>query len=80
MIRFRICDVRTDDVGGRLSARETEVLTLAARGLSYKEIATQLGISALTARNHLTNIYSKLDIHDRAGAALCAVRLGLVEV
>jgi DNA-binding NarL/FixJ family response regulator len=67
-------------MAGQLSARETEVLTLAARGHSYKEIASRLGISALTARNHLTNIYSKLGIHDRAGAALYALRLGLVEV
>ena len=48
--------------------------------LSYKEIATRLGISTRTARNHITNIYAKLDIHDRAAAALSAVRLGLVEV
>jgi DNA-binding NarL/FixJ family response regulator len=67
-------------MGGRLSARETEVLTLAAAGLSYKEIATQLGISSRTARNHLAHIYSKLGIHDRAQAALHAARLGLVEV
>ena len=65
---------------GPLSAREREVLALAARGLSYKEIAARLGISTRTARNHITNIYGKLDIHDRAAAALSAVRLGLVEV
>jgi DNA-binding CsgD family transcriptional regulator len=63
-----------------LSAREREVLTLAARGLSYKEIARRLGISTRTARNHITNIYGKLDVHDRSAAALSAVRLGLVEV
>ncbi|TAN32858.1 response regulator transcription factor [bacterium] len=62
----------------RLSARETEVLALAARGLTYKEIASRLGISTRTARNHITHIYGKLGIHDRAGAALSAVRLGLV--
>jgi len=67
-------------VAGRLSARETEVLTLAASGLTYKEIAMQLGISTRTARNHLAHIYTKLGIHDRAQAALHAARLGLVRV
>ena len=65
---------------GRLSARETEVLTLAASGLTHKEIATRLGISSRTARNHLATIYDKLDIHGRAQAALHAARLGLVDV
>ncbi len=63
---------------GRLSARETEVLTLAASGLTYKEIAMQLGISTRTARNHLAHIYGKLGIHDRAQATLHAARMGLV--
>ncbi len=67
-------------MAGRLSTRETEVLKLAASGLSHKEIATQLRISTRTARNHLAHIYSKLGIHDRAQAALYAARLGLVEV
>lgn len=64
----------------RLSARETEVLALAASGLSHKEIATRLGISSRTARNHLAHIYDKLGIHDRAQATLHAARLGLVQV
>ena len=53
---------------------------MTARGLTYKEIATQLGISTRTARNHLSHIYAKLGIHDRTEAALTAVRLGLVEI
>ena len=65
---------------GQLSSREVEVLTLAARGLSDKEIATSLGIATRTARNHVTNIYTKLGIHGRAAAAIHAVRMGLVEV
>lgn len=64
----------------RLSARETEVLSLAAVGLTHKEIASRLGISSRTARNHLAHIYDKLGIHDRAQAALYAARIGLVEV
>lgn len=66
-------------MSGQLSARETEVLALAASGLTHKEIANRLGISSRTARNHLAHIYDKLDIHGRAEAALHAARLGLVE-
>ncbi len=65
---------------GQLSARETEVLALAARGLTHKEIANRLGISSRTARNHLAHIYDKLDVHGRAQATLHAARLGLVEL
>jgi DNA-binding NarL/FixJ family response regulator len=67
-------------MSGRLSARESEVLALAACGLTHKEIAAKLGISSRTARNHIAHIYDKLDIHDRAQAALHAARLGLVHV
>jgi DNA-binding NarL/FixJ family response regulator len=67
-------------MSGRLSARETEVLTLAASGLTHKEIASRLGISTRTARNHLAHIYLKLEIHDRVTAALHAARLGLIQV
>ena len=67
-------------MAGRLSAREIEVLALAASGLTYKEIAMHLGISTRTARNHLAHIYSKLGIHDRAQATLHAARMGLVRV
>lgn len=63
-----------------LSARETEVLALAANGLTHKEIALRLGISSRTARNHLAHIYDKLGVHDRARATLHAARIGLVEV
>lgn len=67
-------------MAGRLSARETEVLALAATGLTHKDIAARLGISSRTARNHLAHIYDKLGIHDRAQATLHAARAGLVEV
>lgn len=64
----------------QLTAREKEVLALAAAGLTHKEIAERLGISAKTARNHLANLYEKLGIHVRTQAVAHAVRLGLVEL
>jgi DNA-binding NarL/FixJ family response regulator len=53
---------------GGLSAREMEVLMFVSKGMSNKEISTQLGISFETVRNHLRHIYEKLHVHCRAEA------------
>lgn len=63
-----------------LTAREVEILRLLAGGMNNKQIAYQLKISDKTVRNHVSNMYEKLHIYDRAQAALYAVRKGLVEV
>jgi len=55
-----------------------EVLTLVARGLSNKEIAERLVISAKTVGNHVEHIYSKIDASTRAAAGLFAMRHGLL--
>jgi DNA-binding NarL/FixJ family response regulator len=54
------------------------VLALLAQGLSNKEIAQRLYLSARTVEGHLVNIYGKLDLHSRTEAALYAVRQGWV--
>ncbi|MFI6880988.1 response regulator [Streptomyces sp. NPDC050400] len=51
-----------------LSSREREVLVLVARGTSNKEIARELFISEATVKTHLTHIYGKLGVKDRAAA------------
>jgi DNA-binding CsgD family transcriptional regulator len=61
-----------------LTAREVEVLILVARGLSNKEIADRLVISAKTVGNHVEHIYSKIDASNRAAASLFAMRHGLL--
>jgi DNA-binding NarL/FixJ family response regulator len=61
-----------------LTAREREVLSLLARGMSNKEISQQLSISEKTVKNHTTNIFSKLHVIDRTQAAIIAIRQGLV--
>lgn len=53
-----------------LSRREEEVLERLAAGLTSKEIASFLGISAETVRVHLKNIYSKIEVHTRVAAAM----------
>ena len=56
-----------------LSARQREVLELAAAGLSNREIAERLFVSLNTVKFHLRSIYSKLDVHNRVQAvhAVC---------
>ena len=66
-------------VPGPLTPRQREVLKLASSGATYKEIAHTLGVSSRTARNHLANLYQRLEVHTRAEAVMCAVRLGVVE-
>jgi HD-GYP domain-containing protein (c-di-GMP phosphodiesterase class II) len=63
---------------GGLSRREVEVLRLAARGLTTREIADQLFISPKTADHHVQHVYTKINVSTRAGAALWAMEHGLV--
>ena len=67
-------------VVSQLSAREIEVLTLVARGLSNKEIAANLNLVEGTVKVHLTNILSKLGVSDRTQAILAAVKRGIIEI
>ena len=64
----------------RLSERELEVLRLVARGLSNREIATELVISENTVKNHVRNILEKLQLHSRMEAVVYAVREKLLEI
>jgi DNA-binding NarL/FixJ family response regulator len=57
-----------------LSARETEILDLLARGFANKEIGAQLNISYLTVRVHLRRIYEKLHVRSRTEALLKYLR------
>jgi HD-GYP domain-containing protein (c-di-GMP phosphodiesterase class II) len=61
-----------------LTGREVEVLRLLARGLSNKQMAELLGISAKTAGSHVEHIYRKIDASNRAQASLFALRHGLM--
>jgi len=61
-----------------LTQRESEVLVLMAAGLTTPAIAGQLGISPETAKDHLQNVYRKLDVRDRVSAVRRAEELGLV--
>ena len=62
-----------------LTARELQVLQLAAHGRSTSEIADTLYLSAVTVKTHFQHIYKKLGRHDRAAALAQGLRLGLIE-
>ncbi|MEC0091261.1 response regulator [Paenibacillus macquariensis] len=61
-----------------LTTREREILTWVASGLTNKEIATQLGISDQTVKNHLKNILQKLHLENRVQLTRYAMEKGLV--
>jgi len=61
-----------------MSTREVEVLRRLARGMVYKQIASELGLSTSTVRTHLHNVYGKLGAMDRAQAVLIATERGWI--
>ena len=62
-----------------LTPREIQVLRHIGLGLSNKEIASSLGISVETVKEHVQNILRKVGANDRTDAAVRAVRMGLVD-
>jgi DNA-binding NarL/FixJ family response regulator len=62
-----------------LTAREREVLTLMARGLSNAELADRLHLSEATVKTHVARILSKLELRDRVQAVVVAYETGLVQ-
>lgn len=67
--------MRTD-----LTARESEVLQMLARGLTNREIGSALDISGNTVRNHVNSIIEKLEVADRTEAVAVAIQRGLIEM
>ena len=61
-------------LAGGLSQREVDVLKLAARGLTTKEIGDRLFISTKTADHHIQHVYTKIGVNTRAAAALWAIQ------
>lgn len=63
-----------------LTPRERDVLSLLAEGCDSKGIASRLGVSVNTARDHVQSVLEKLDAHSRIEAVLHAERIGLVRL
>jgi two-component system NarL family response regulator len=63
-----------------LSARELDVLRIAARGNANKIIAAELGVTEDTVKAHMKSILSKLDAKDRTHAVVTALKRGIIEI
>lgn len=63
-----------------LTKRELEVLVQVANGMFNKEIATVLNISERTVKNHISNIFKKLEVADRTQAAVFAIRNNIIKL
>jgi len=63
-----------------LTKRELEILTQVAGGMFNKEIAINLNISERTVKNHISNIFKKIDVSDRTQAAVFAIRNNIVRL
>lgn len=68
-----------DVINFNLTKREIEILNNISDGKNYNEIATQLFISPKTVRNHIQNIYEKLQVHNKAEAIIKAIRNNLIK-
>jgi DNA-binding NarL/FixJ family response regulator len=66
--------------GKKLSARETEILQLIAKGVSNNEAATMLSLSKATIRTHLEHIYRKLEVTNRVEAVTEGLRKGIIQM
>ncbi len=73
-------DERPEEKKRQLSARETEILQLIAKGVSNSEAASVLGLSKGTIRTHLEHIYRKLDVTNRVEAVTEGLRKGLIQM
>ncbi|MEO3858091.1 response regulator transcription factor [Acrocarpospora sp. B8E8] len=69
-----------EDDGPRLTDRETEILRLVAKGLSYRQIAERLVLSHRTVQNHVQNTLSKLQLHNRVELVRYAIEKGLADL
>jgi DNA-binding NarL/FixJ family response regulator len=70
---------KTHDAICRLTPRERELLQLLADGLSDKEMALRLGLSAKTIRNHMTGVLDALGVESRLQALIAAARFGIID-
>lgn len=72
-------DIEKDKIS-LLTNRELEVLIQVANGMFNKEIATNLNISERTVKNHISNIFKKIDVSDRTQATVFAIKNNIIKL
>jgi NarL family two-component system response regulator LiaR len=78
-VLIQLASSKPAELGHDLTARECEVLTLMVEGLNNPKIGERLSISVTTVRSHVSNIFSKLGVSNRAEAIVLALRQGLID-
>ena len=76
-ILFEMTQAQPDDLIGKLTEREKEILTLVAEGMTNKEIGEKLHLAEKTIKHYMTNVLQKLQVRSRVEAALLAQKHGL---
>ena len=79
-VAARLMERSRGTAGDSLSAREIQVLQLAARGMSNSEIARELFVSATTVKAHLAHVYRKLGVGDRTAAVTAALERQIIRL
>ncbi len=79
-VKARARELWNDERAGRLTPREMDVLTCIARGFSNQDIAGALFVSEKTVKNHLTNIFRKLNVSDRTQALIYVLKNKIVSL
>ena len=83
IIKNIICkkeNVDTTDGSEYLTKREKEILILITKGMLNKEIANELNITERTVKNHISNLFKKINVYDRTQAAVYAIKSGIYEI
>jgi two-component system, NarL family, response regulator LiaR len=65
-------------IGENLTTRELEIFRLAARGMSNKQISTEMNLNLRTVKGHFVNIFSKLNVRSRTQAVGVGLRAGII--
>lgn len=72
--------MRKNEIQDTLTKREIEVLKLVAIGETNREIAIELDISERTVKNHISNLFKKINVSDRTQAAVYAIKNDLIKI
>ena len=79
-VKAKAREMWRDGRGDRLTAREMDVLACIAKGFSNQDIAKALFVSEKTVKNHLTNIFRKLNVNDRTQALIYVLKHKIVSL